>query len=78
MRTTVDLPDDIHDLIKYLAASRDESVSATICEIVREAATTLPDERERRVTRDPKTQLLVATGGPVRSAADVAQLLNDE
>ena len=34
VRTTIDLPDDIHELVRYLAASRGESLGATIAAVL--------------------------------------------
>ena len=77
MRTTVDIPDDIHELLRYLAASRGQSMSATVTAIVEQAVTTVDDDARRHVERERASGLLVATGGPTRSAAEVARLAAD-
>ena len=61
MRTTIDLPDEIHELARYLAASRGESLGSTIAAILREAIDTedLATTRERFVEAEPASGLLL-------------------
>ncbi len=81
MRTTIDLPDEIHELARYLAASRGgESLGSTIAAILREAIDTedLATTRERFVEAEPASGLLTVGGGPVRRAGEVRSLAYDE
>jgi plasmid stability protein len=80
MRTTIDLPDEIHELARYLAASWGESLGSTIAAILREAIDTedLATTRERFVEAEPASGLLTVGGGPVRRAGEVRSLAYDE
>ncbi|MEZ5372233.1 MAG: hypothetical protein R2704_05775 [Microthrixaceae bacterium] len=77
MRTTIELPDDVHLLLKDIAASRDESMGRTITAILRAVrdGDVVPG---RRIERDQRTGRLVAVGGPQRSMEEVRQLAYDE
>lgn len=71
MRTTVDLPDDIHRLVLALARSRSQTLSQAIADVLR--LTLIPD-RATGIERDPGTGLpTVRLGRPVTSD-DVAAL----
>lgn len=80
MRTTIDLPDNIHELARYLAASRGESLGATIAAILEDVIDT--EDRAtsgvRDVQRDPRSGLLGVAGGPLRRSAEVRSLAYDE
>ncbi|HMS14258.1 MAG: hypothetical protein V9E99_10250 [Microthrixaceae bacterium] len=80
MRTTIDLPDDIHELVRYLAASRGESLGATIAAVLENVIDT--EDRVTHAVRgvqiDPKSGLLSVSGGPLRRAAEVRSLAYDE
>lgn len=74
MRTTVDLPDDLHRAALSLARDRGQSLSRTVSELVRLALR--PEGGRGAVDRDASTGLpLVRLGHPVttemvRAAAD--------
>jgi hypothetical protein len=71
VRTTIDLPADLHQLTSALARSRGETLSQTVADILRR---TLIDDGGPEVTDDPVTGLpLVRLGRPVTSE-DVAAL----
>jgi len=80
VRTTIDLPDDIHELVRYLAASRGESLGATIAAVLENVIDT--EDRVTHAVRgvqiDPKSGLLSVSGGPLRRAAEVRSLAYDE
>jgi hypothetical protein len=64
MRTTVDLPDDLHRAARSLAHDRGQSLSHTISELVRRALS--PDHGDECLSVDPSTNLpLVRLGAPV-------------
>lgn len=77
MRTTIDVPDDVHNTLKAMAASRNESMGRTITAIVRAVrdGDIVPG---RRIERDQRTGRLVAVGGPQRSVEEVRQLAYEE
>jgi len=74
MRTTVDLPDDLHRAATSLARDRGQSLSQTVSELMRQALR--PETEGDRVGIDPVTGLpLVCLGTPittemVRTAVD--------
>lgn len=74
MRTTVNLPDDLHRVARSLARDRDQSLSQTVSDLLRRALG--PELEGEQVTQDPITGLpLVRLGHPVttetvRAAAD--------
>ena len=76
----IDLPDDIHELVRYLAASRGESLGATIAAVLENVIDT--EDRVTHAVRgvqiDPKSGLLSVSGGPLRRAAEVRSLAYDE
>lgn len=74
MRTTVDLPKDLHRAVQSLARDRGQSMSRTLSELVRRGLR--PDHQPERVRLDEPTGLpVVQLGSPVttdmvRAAAD--------
>lgn len=71
MRTTIDLPSDLHRLTSSLARSRRQTLSQLIADILRDA---LLSEEGPRLERDAVTGLpAVRIGRPVTSD-DVAAL----
>lgn len=74
MRTTIDLPEDLHRVARSLAHDRGQSLSQTVSELVRRGLD--PGTRGERVSVDATTRLpLVHLGSPVttemvRAAAD--------
>ena len=64
MRTTVDLPDDLHRAATSLARDRGQSLSQTVSELMRRALR--PDTAGERVGVDAATGLpVVCLGTPV-------------
>jgi hypothetical protein len=64
MRTTVDLPDDLHRAAVSLARDKGQSLSQTVSQLVRRAL--WPDPEGERVAIDAGTGLpLVCLGTPV-------------
>lgn len=74
MRTTINLPEDLHRAARSLARDRGESLSQTISEFVRRGLN--PSTGTERISIDPTTGFpLVRLGRPittelVRAAAD--------
>ena len=74
MRTTLDLPEDVHRVVVALARDRAQPMGVVVAELVREA---LGTSEELRVEVDDETGLpLVRIGRPV-TAEDV-RTLDDE
>lgn len=79
MRTTVDLPDDLHQILKSIARDRGESVSHTISDLL--MATIAPQSQGAAQhvgpTVDPATGLAVLSLGRVTTMDDVRSLEDD-
>ncbi len=76
MRTTVDLPPDVHERAKRLAAHRHESLSATLADLTIRGLASLGEPAT--VSTDPVTGLPVLTLGRRVTCEDVAEALDDE
>jgi hypothetical protein len=75
MRTTVDLPEDIHRVAAAIARDSGSSLSDTVTRLLR-AALTAPGPV--RVTTSARTGLRVASIGRVVTSDDVRSLEDDE
>ena len=75
MRTTIDLPDDLHRVAKALAHDRRQTLSEAVAEIMRRGIAGSP---KRELVTDPVTGFLILRGGPLVTSDDVAALLDDE
>lgn len=76
MRTTVDLPPAVHRRALALARDRHQSLSAVVAELTARALAQLDDPV--RVDIDPDTGLpVIGIGAPI-TAADVADILDEE
>jgi predicted transcriptional regulator len=76
MRTTVDLPDDVHERAKRLAAERRQSLSATVAELTVRGLASLSEPAT--ISVDPVTGLPVLSLGRRVTDQDVADALDDE
>jgi predicted transcriptional regulator len=66
MRTTITLPDDLHDAVAGIARDRHQSLSEAVSDLLRQAL--MPGERPFLVTTDPRTGLpVIHVGRPVTS-----------
>jgi hypothetical protein len=74
VRTTIDLPPDVHEAARALAHERHQSLSATVVELLRRA---LGDEGRIEVTTDEHTGLPVVRVGRIVTSADV-RAVDDE
>ena len=74
MRTTIDLPDDLHRLARAIARDTSRSLSATVAELMRRG---LGEVREPEVARSERTGLPVVRLGKVVTSEDV-RALDDE
>jgi plasmid stability protein len=75
VRTTVDLPDDVHTLLRSLARSQGRSFSETVAEILRHAV--LPS-RAASLRHDEVTGLVTADVGRPITAEEAATYDDDE
>jgi Arc/MetJ family transcription regulator len=71
MRTTIDLPDDLHERAARIARATSRTLSETVAELVRRG---LERHGEPRVERSPRTGLPVVTVGRPINGDDVASL----
>jgi len=76
MRTTVDLPPAVHRRAQALAESRRQSLSATVADLAVRGLAALGEPVE--VATDPVSGLPVISLGRTVSAAEVADVLDDE
>jgi predicted transcriptional regulator len=74
MRTTIDLPDDLHRLARAIARDTSRSLSATVADLMRRG---LGEGREPEVARSERTGLPVVRLGKVVTSEDV-RALDDE
>ena len=78
MRTTVDLPDDVLERVRSIAADRRTSVSKVIAEFVSRAVNPLPVSPGDRVSVDPRTGLKVLDLGRIITMDEVRRATDDE
>ena len=71
MRTTIDLPEDVHRVALAIARDRGETLSATITSLVRAA---LGDARSVSISHDRRTGLPVVRIGRTITSDDVRSL----
>ena len=76
MRTTVDLPPDVHQRAKQLAEERHQSLSATLADLTVRGLISL-GERATLAT-DPISGFPALTLGRPVTSEDVAEALDDE
>jgi hypothetical protein len=71
MRTTIDLPDDVHALLSAVAHDRRLTLSQTVASLLRKSL--IPDEAPR-VDLEPRSGLPVVRIGRVVTSEDVRSL----
>ena len=74
MRTTVDLPDDLHRQVQAIARDTHRSLSETVADLMRRG---LGTGQAATVSRSPRTGLPVVTLGTVITSEDVRSLDDD-
>ncbi len=62
MRTTIDLPEDLHSLARELAYQQKKTLSQVITELIRSATRT---EAGPRIETSPSGRLVVHLGRPI-------------
>jgi hypothetical protein len=76
MRTTVDLPAEVHERAKQIADERRQSLSATLADLVIRGLASRGEPAI--VSTDPVSGLPTLTLGHRITAVDVAEALDDE
>lgn len=75
MRTTIDLPDDLHKQALAIARDTRRSLSETVADLIRRG---LSAERSPALTIDPQTGLPLVSVGTVITSEDVRSLEDEE
>lgn len=75
MRTTIDLPEDLHKQAQSLARDTSTTMSEIVAELMRRG---LGQGREPDVSYDPSTRLPMVSFGGVMTTEDVRSLEDDE
>lgn len=75
MRTTIDLPDDLHRQAQAIARDTHRTLSETVAELMRRG---LGYGRGVEVARSPRTGLPVVSLGRVVTSEDVRSLEDEE
>ncbi len=75
MRTTIDLPDDVHRLAREIARDREQTLSEAVVDLIRRGLDA-PDEKT--ITRSPITGLPTVRLGRITTTEDVRSLDDDE
>jgi hypothetical protein len=75
MRTTIDLPDDLHKQALAIARDTHQTLSQTVAELLRRALTTAS---AIATSTDPRTGLPLVTVGRVVTSEDVRSLEDEE
>ena len=76
MRTTVDLPDDLHSVVVQRARDTHTSVSRTVAELVRAGLQPRPDAAQLEI--DPETGLALFRIGRPITLEEVQAFLDEE
>jgi len=74
MRTTIELPEELHQRVEALARDTARSVEETIAELVQRGL----DESPGKISRSERTGLLVIDTGKVITPEDVRSLEDDD
>lgn len=75
MRTTVDLPDDLHKQALSIARDTSRTLSEIVAELMRRG---LGESGQPSASRSPRTGLPVVTVGKIITTEDVRSLEDDE
>lgn len=78
MRMTVDLPDDVLQRVRHIAADRGTSVSRVIADYVTRAVNPGPTSSGQRISVDRLTGMKVLDLGRVVTSEDVRAAMDDE
>ena len=76
MRTTVDLPPELHNRVKQLASATHRSLSITVAELAARGLASMSEPA--RLTTDSISGLPVIDGGRLLTSAEVAELIDED
>ncbi|MGB3351739.1 MAG: antitoxin [Mycobacterium sp.] len=76
MRTTIDLPEDLHRLAQAIARDTHRTLSETVAELIRRGL--VAGSSAAAVSKDPRTGLPLVSVGSVVTSEDVRSLEDDE
>ena len=75
MRTTIDLPDDLHRLALYIARDTSKTLSETVADLIRRG---LSERQTPQLYRSERTRLLVIDLGKVTTTEDIRSLEDED
>jgi predicted transcriptional regulator len=75
VRTTIDLPDDLHRQVQAIARDTHRTLSETVADLMRRG---LGHGRGAQLSQSPRTGLPVVTVGTVVTSEDVRSLEDEE
>ncbi len=75
MRTTIDLPDDLHKQALAIARDTRRSLSETVADLIRRG---LCSDVSKPISTDPRTGLPLVSVGTVVTSEDVRSLEDEE
>lgn len=75
MRTTIDLPDDLHKQAQAIARDTRRTLSDTVADLIRRG---LRADRSTSLSVDPRTGLPLVSVGTVVTSEDVRSLEDEE
>jgi hypothetical protein len=78
VRTTIDLPEDLHEVAKSLAHDRSQTMSEMVADLMRRGLGIGEPEPSYRIERDPLTGFPCISVGRTITNEDVRSLEDDE
>jgi predicted transcriptional regulator len=75
MRTTIDLPDDLHKQAQAIARDTHRTLSETVADLMRRG---LRSQTSTALTTDPRTGLPLVSVGAIVTSEDVRSLADEE
>ena len=76
MRTTIDLPEDLHRLAQAIARDTHRSLSETVADLIRRGL--VAGNSTAVVSKDPRTGLPLVSVGTIVTSEDVRSLEDEE
>ncbi|MGB2922805.1 MAG: antitoxin [Mycobacterium sp.] len=76
MRTTIDLPEDLHRLAQAIARDTHRTLSETVAELIRRGL--VAGNSSAAVSKDPRTGLPLVSVGSIVTSEDVRSLEDEE
>ena len=76
VRTTIDLPEDLHRLAQAIARDTHRTLSETVAELIRRGL--VAGNSSAAVSKDPRTGLPLVSVGSIVTSEDVRSLEDEE